>query len=83
MDWGLTPVRATAFYSNEGLVAGTISPCVADRGRVSAIGVVRVCCADLVQKVMPQRMPCLELKLFMLKPSTLSVKLDSIWKSTM
>ena len=37
LDWGLTPVRATASYSNEGLVAATISPCAEDQGRVSAI----------------------------------------------
>ena len=39
LDWGLTLVRATASYSNEGLVAVMISPCAADRGRVSAMGV--------------------------------------------
>ena len=27
LDLGLTPVRATSSYSNEGLVAVTISPC--------------------------------------------------------
>ena len=47
LDWGLTPVRATTSYSNEGLVASTISPCAADRGKVSAIGFVRVCCVDI------------------------------------
>ena len=36
---GLTPMRATASYSNDGLVAATISPYAADCGRVSAIGV--------------------------------------------
>ena len=34
----LTPVRATASYSNEGLVAWTILTCAADHGRVSAKG---------------------------------------------
>ena len=41
----------TASYSNEGLVALTISPWAVDRGRVSAIGVftvVRVCCVDSI-----------------------------------
>ena len=33
-------MRATGSYSNEGLVAAAISPCAADRGRVSAIGVL-------------------------------------------
>ena len=39
LDWGLTPVRATISYWNEGLVAVSISPCAVDRGRISAIGV--------------------------------------------
>ena len=38
-----TLLKATASYSNEGLVASKISPCAADRGRVSAIAVERVC----------------------------------------
>ena len=48
LDWGITQVRGTASYSNERLVDLTISPCAADHGRVSAIGVVRVCCADIL-----------------------------------
>ena len=39
LDWGLTWLRATGSYLNEGLEAATISPSAADCGRVSAIGV--------------------------------------------
>ena len=38
---GLTRLRAHPSHSNAGLVAATISPCAADRGRVSTIGFVR------------------------------------------
>ena len=46
LDWDLTRVRATASHLNEGLVTMKISPCAANPGRVSAIGVVRVGCVD-------------------------------------
>ena len=37
MGWGLTTMRATASYSNEGLADATISPYASDHGRVSQV----------------------------------------------